>query len=239
MVAADAADRLRALRDHVDDLHRLLPEFEVRRLAGEERLAAEQRLKRLQDHPQDGGFALPDTDPRVIAAQRDLKNLTAETRRLTDNYERKVEAWRAASATLANVESWLSGGKPSGVMLRDHADETPKLSKDTDVLTFVELQRRRVRELRADLNRIASSPFPSAYCKQRMREQITALAERGRPSVPRLVEHTATWSLPMNIVRCRSSRAARKPRHHCRGMATARRAGTVPWLHVRNCQAAG
>jgi hypothetical protein len=71
----NAADRLRMLRDHVDDLHRLLPEFEIRRLAGEERLAAEQRLKRLQDHPQENGFALPDSDRRVIAAQRDLKKL--------------------------------------------------------------------------------------------------------------------------------------------------------------------
>ena len=87
------------------------------------------------------------------------------------------------------MESWLSGGKPSGVVLRDHADETPKLSKDTDVLMFVELQRRRVRELRADLHCIESSPFPSAYCKQRLRDQITTLAERGRPSVSRLVEH--------------------------------------------------
>ena len=75
------------------------------------------------------------------------------------------------------------------MVLRDHADETPKLPKDTDVLTFVELQRRRVRELRADLHRIESSPFPSAYCKQRLRDQITTLAERGRPSVSRLVEH--------------------------------------------------
>ena len=90
---------------------------------------------------------MPDSDRRVIAAQRDLKNLTAEARRLTDNYERKIAAWREASTTLSNVESWLRDGKPPGVMLRDHADETPKLSKDTDVLTFVELQRRRVREL--------------------------------------------------------------------------------------------
>ena len=184
-----AADKLRALRQRVDDLHRLLPEFEVRRLAGEARLAAEQRLKRLTDHQQDGGFSLGPDDPRVIAAQRDLKTLTAEARRVSDNYERKAAAWREAGSVLSNVESWLSGGKPSGVVLRDHADETPKINGD--LLMFVETQRRRVRELKSDIARIDAAPFPSAHCKQKLREHITALAERGRPSVSRLVEYFA------------------------------------------------
>jgi len=187
----NAADKLRMLRDRVDDLHRLLPDFEDRRAAGEARLASEERLRRLTAHQQQGGFNLGPDDPRVKAAQRDLKTLTAEAKRLTDNYERKSAAWREASTTLSNVESWLSGGKPSGVVLRDHAEETLKLPKDEDVLTFIERQRRRVREARAALHTIESSPFPSAYCKRRMIEQITALAERGRPSVSRLVEHDA------------------------------------------------
>jgi len=185
----NAADKLRMLRDRVDDLHRLLPDFEDRRAAGEARLASEERLRRLTAHQQQGGFNLGPDDPRVKAAQRDLKTLTAEAKRLTDNYERKSAAWREASTTLSNVESWLSGGKPSGVVLRDHAEETLKLPKDEDVLTFIERQRRRVREARAALHTIESSPFPSAYCKQRMRGQIEQLAERGAVSVSRLVEH--------------------------------------------------
>jgi hypothetical protein len=47
---------------------------------------------------------------------------------------------------------------------------------------------RRCRELKADLHRIASAPFPSSYAKQQMRAQIEALAMQGAPSVSRLVE---------------------------------------------------
>jgi hypothetical protein len=42
---------------------------------------------------------------------------------------------------------------------------------------------RKVREGRAELHRIQSSCFPSSYCKQRMREQIEQLAQRGAVSV--------------------------------------------------------
>ena len=45
-----------------------------------------------------------------------------------------------------------------------------------------------MRELRADLHRIASAPFPSSDCKQRMREQIEALTMQGAPSVSSLIE---------------------------------------------------
>jgi hypothetical protein len=52
----------------------------------------------------------------------------------------------------------------------------------------IERLRRRGRELRADLHRIQSAPYPSSRAKQRMREQIEALAMQGAPSVSRLVE---------------------------------------------------
>ena len=52
----------------------------------------------------------------------------------------------------------------------------------------IENRRRRVRELKSDLHRLASAPYPSGYAKQQMREQIEALAQAGAPSVSALVE---------------------------------------------------
>ena len=71
----NAADKLRVLRQHIEDLHAIVPPFEERKTANEARFMAEQRLKRLQDHPHDNGFGLADDDPRVVDAKRDLQKL--------------------------------------------------------------------------------------------------------------------------------------------------------------------
>ena len=43
--------------------------------------------------------------------------------------------------------------------------------------------------MKADLHRIESAPYPSSYAKERMREQIEALAQQGAPVVSSLIEH--------------------------------------------------
>jgi hypothetical protein len=67
-------------------------------------------------------------------------------------------------------------------VLQDYDGPEPKLAKgEASLLDAAENRRRRFRELRADLHRIASAPFPSAYAKQQMRAQIEALAMQGAP----------------------------------------------------------
>ncbi|MET4034514.1 hypothetical protein ABIB94_008421 [Bradyrhizobium sp. JR7.2] len=183
-----AAERLRLLRQRAADAHRLIPEFETVREASMTKIEAANELKRLTDHPQDFGFNLKPDDPRVKSAIKYLEKMTADLKRLTELREVRTAAWQTASQAKAAVESWLRDGKPHGTTLEEVETEPPKLNKGEDVLSGIESLRRRVRELRADLHRIASAPYPSAFCKQRMREQIEALAQRGTPSVSRLVE---------------------------------------------------
>ena len=57
---------------------------------------------------------------------------------------------------------------------------------ENGVLDAIENRRRRGRELKADLHRIASAPFPSSHAKQRMRGQIEAAAMQAAPDV---IEH--------------------------------------------------
>jgi hypothetical protein len=57
-----------------------------------------------------------------------------------------------------------------------------------------------VREARADLQRIQSSCFPSSYCKQRMREQIEQLAQRGAVSVRTPDEVYARQKIEVKLV---------------------------------------
>jgi hypothetical protein len=83
----------------------------------------------------------------------------------------------------------LRHGRPHGTTLLEAVEvEPPPLLKGEDVLSAVERLRRRVRELKADLHRIASAPYPSAYAKAQMRAQIEALAMQGAPSVSALIE---------------------------------------------------
>jgi hypothetical protein len=72
----------------------------------------------------------------------------------------------------------------------DFEGPEPKLHKgESGLLDAIENRRRRARELKAAAARIAASPFPSSYCKQRLREQVEQLSLRGAVSVSLLVEH--------------------------------------------------
>jgi len=138
-------------------------------------------------HAQEFGDGLAPDHPLVIAAQRHLAKMTDEFERLKALQEIRATAFQAASAAQANVETWLKSGVPGNCTLEAIEIEPPKMLKTETVLDAVERLRRRGRELRADVHRIQSAPYPSSYAKERMRAQIEALAMNA-PSVSRLVE---------------------------------------------------
>jgi len=49
--------------------------------------------------------------------------------------------------------------------------------------------RQRGSEIRAELHKIEAAPYPSNHCKAKMRQQIEALSQAGRPDVTMLVAH--------------------------------------------------
>jgi hypothetical protein len=181
-----AADRLRALRQRFLDTNKLIPRFEEIREANTAKIEAEQRLKRLFDHQSVGGFHLDPTDPRVIEQQRLLDKLSDDARRLRELQEVRSAAWKAASYVLSAVETWLKHGVPGNCQLEAAEIEEPKLLKNESITDAIERLRRRGRELKADLHRIQSAPYPSSYCKRRMRETVEALAQA--PDVTTLIE---------------------------------------------------
>jgi hypothetical protein len=197
-----AADRLRALRQRFHDTNVIIPKFETIREASDARIQAEARLRRLLDHQSAGGFHLDPTDSRVIEQQRLLDKLTDDFRRLNELNETRSAAWRAASHVMTAVETRLKdGGVPPGVMLQDHEVEVPKLNKGETITDAIERYRRRGRELKADLHRIQSAPYPSSYAKAQMRAQIEALAQQGAPNVANLIEHDRPVEFATRMVR--------------------------------------
>jgi hypothetical protein len=107
-------------------------------------------------------------------------------------------AWRSASSVLSAVQTWLRD-RPSST-LADYKGEAPKVNKGEDVLVAIERHRRRGRELKADLNRVQSAPYPANYAKAQMRLQIETLAQRGACNVGRLVERDGPVEFPMQLL---------------------------------------
>jgi hypothetical protein len=195
-----AADKMRMLRQRAADLNKLIPEFQQRHDLATAKTEAEGRLRRLTDHRSKGGFELPPTDERVIHATGQLEKCSDELERVSKLYDERSEAWGSFSQLVAQCEAWLKGGRPPGTVLEDH-DVEPQLLKGEDVAAGLTRLRRRASELRADRHRIRSSCYLSSHCKQRVREMITELAERGRPSLSRLIEADADIEWPTVQVR--------------------------------------
>jgi hypothetical protein len=187
-----ASERLLQLRQRAKDSHALVPRFEDVRTASMARIEAENALKRLVSHPQDFGFNLKPDDRRVIEAQKLVDKLTADLERLKQLQEVRAAAWQSSSRALSACEGFLKDGRPGGTALVDwDGPELQLLKGEKGLLDAVENRRRKVREIRADLARIAAAPFPSAYCKERLREMVDQLAQRGGPDVTLLLEHDA------------------------------------------------
>jgi hypothetical protein len=179
----------------------MIPGIELQE-ANAERTRARQRLERLKAHAQDHGLGLPPEHASCVAAEKEIARTSDAARRLQERSERLAAAWRAAAEPLAACETWLRDGRPSGVQLLDWEGDEPKLLKgENGLLDAIENRRRRVRELRANLNRIASASYPSGYCKARAKEQIEALAMQGTPTVAMLVEHDGDLIWPMTRLR--------------------------------------
>jgi hypothetical protein len=67
---------------------------------------------------------------------------------------------------------------------------------ENGLLDAIENRRRRVRELRAAAHRIESAPFSSAHARAKIREEVEALATRGRPIVTEIIEHDGSVIWP-------------------------------------------
>jgi len=197
-----AADRLRALRQHVADRHAVIPSSEDRLAASNAKIDAERRLARLQAHPSapGGGFALGLADARVVEAERHLEEMTAAKARVDERYTGRSAAYRSSSGALNTCEGWLRSGPGP---LRDHEAPEPKLGKGETVIDAIARLRLRVRELLADVHRIKCAPFPSAHARAQMRAHIDELARRGAPSVARLLELDQNIDWPMTQQKAR------------------------------------
>jgi hypothetical protein len=124
-----------------------------------------------------------------------------------------MEQHEAAGAQRA----WLVDARrrPANCILEAVKDEdiADLVKRGETIVDAIERYRLRLRELKADIHRVRSSPLPSADAKAQVRAQITALAESARPNVDAAIEH----GLPITSDRvdagdCEERRATRRYR---------------------------
>lgn len=182
-----AAEKLRRLGDV------RVEKFNASRLLGEridEQLsrkhAAEARLRHLVSA--ETGITIKRDHPSAQEQQRIIDAATAEIARLEVLRRQRSDEAQAAGRALANCEAWLHEALLGGNAF-EPVEVDADLKKAETLAAAVERIQRRGRELQADLNRVQAAPRPSAWAKAKLREQIDAMAERGRPYVGGLIEH--------------------------------------------------
>jgi hypothetical protein len=185
-----ASGKLTALKQAQIDAHAALVPSEQMREIHQEKAPIDRRLAELTRRVQEGGFGLDDDAPQVRAEKKKLARVTAEIARLKELDEVRGQRWTIAGQTVQKVEAFLRDGVPGGVSLAEADDIAPAdiLRKGEALIDAVERLRHRVRELKADLHRVRSSPLPKAVARKRLIDQIDALAANA-PDTSQLIEH--------------------------------------------------
>jgi hypothetical protein len=192
----NVVERLLAVRERADTLHRAVVPHSERSEANTAKIAAANRQRQLEAPPPEG-YNLHPEDRRLLAQREPVEQLTVEWQRLEAQNERAVAAWQPAARVRSVCEEFLRD-RPPNTAVEDAPTEPPKLAKGESLLDAIERIRHRGRELLADANRISSSPYPSSWAKAQVRAQVAALAQRGAPDVTLLVEHgrdSVTWPM--------------------------------------------
>jgi hypothetical protein len=181
--AGTPAHRFQQLVRRVDDLRKLLPDFEERHQASLDKFAAEARVFELTRHKSDGGFGLPDDAPQVVAARRELADKAAEQKRINELYDARSKALQSCGGLLSNVRAWLADGRPRGTSMESITVPTPRLQKAETITAAITRLQQQANEVRASITEVENAPLPGAYARARLRQQFETIAKRGEVGV--------------------------------------------------------
>jgi hypothetical protein len=193
--------KLVALRQRAQDARALLlPLSDELRETRLEKQRADVRLAQLKLRRGEGGPDLSDDEPQVRDVRLKIDKLDADIVRLSALQEHRSARLSAVGLLVRACDDFLRTRR--GQLVEAPAiDVADVLRKGERLSDGIERLRMRAREIDADAHRIRSAPYPSADVKQRLREQLDGLANRGTPDVSGLIEHNAELGWPMAMVR--------------------------------------
>lgn len=142
-----------------------------------------------------GGYNLADNDLRVVSEQEKLNQKSAELKRRNELSELRGGRWRILSTLVRRSENWIMD-IPAGTAIAMHTVD-PQLRGGETLVDGIERLRGRLREVRAEHDRVMAAPWPSAVAKQKLRQQINKLAEAGRPLAHLAIDRGSEIAFPM------------------------------------------
>jgi hypothetical protein len=198
--------KLESLRQRAADARSLFePVFDQIRETRIELDRSRSRLRQLIMPRNAGGFGLSQgdentpADKQVADVQAIITKHEGELSRLASLEAERSANWRSLGILVQRCEDWLRSGRPLGTVLLESAalDLDEIVKPDEKFYAAIERLRHRLRELSADEHRVRSSAYPSAHCKQKVRDTLDSIANRGTPSVDMLIEHDGEITWPM------------------------------------------
>lgn len=187
-----ARDRLRQLRQRVEDSRALTPDFETQRELSAIRQGHQNRLDRLIASPGQGGFGLREDDARVTAQRKLAEAAADEARRVQELRDARGAKAQSEGQIPRTCEDWLMAGIPANCSLVEVPDiEVKDIVKKSDASPIAALERlkRRGREMAADLARFRAMQYPKSETLPLVRQWVEMQAQAGAPNVSGIVEH--------------------------------------------------
>ncbi|WFU34071.1 hypothetical protein QA635_06425 [Bradyrhizobium brasilense] len=182
--AREKVEQMRLRREEFSALYRA--SFEDEQATRISIVKIEQHIAQLQKPRSMGGYGCDDNSQQVVVERRKLDRARGDLDRLLAAREPRDAENTLLGRLLQNTEAAVRA-RPNGTVAQMIEIEVPPIKGN--ILDRIEDRRRRGRELQADLARCRAAPWPSSIAKARMREQIEALAESGRPDAIGAVEH--------------------------------------------------
>lgn len=195
-----AASTFRALRQKLADLRAMrmatAEEIDFHRTS---KIAAEGRVQRLKLARGAGGPDLTDDDLQVKEAQSTVERHAAEMKRMTELTAARDAIAMNLSRLFNRCEDFIRH-RPRGTRIVEvpQPEIATVLKRNETPATALDRLRLRLRELAADLHRVNSAPYPSAYAKTRVRQMVEMRAQA--PDLSGLIEHDAEIRWPTTTV---------------------------------------
>jgi hypothetical protein len=164
---------------------------ELNARAKAEKLVLDCMLTPLHLNAPDGrrGDGLSGDDQRVVEQKLRFAETVKSLEALEERIGRASEISGGIASLVGALERYVRRF-PSDAFVDCAPPQTAQLvSKGETASDAIERRRRRIRELRADLEVVKAAPKPSAEVKKRMRAEISGLAARGTPDVFGMVEY--------------------------------------------------
>jgi hypothetical protein len=131
----------------------------------------------------DGEIPSVDTHPSVVEAKERGRAAEDEIAEL-DARLAELRAKRPARL-LMKIQNWIVAQPPGTLEMYEGPVDVPKTK---DIAAAIEQTRGKIAGIRADLKAVHDAPLPSSAVRQKVRDEIAALAERGAVDVLPTIE---------------------------------------------------